>query len=218
MSDVLVYAVPGSPFARSVMAALEEKGASWRLAPLSPGEVKGSAHLARHPFGRIPVIEHEGFSLYETQAILRYIDRALPGPALTPAAPKAAARMDQAMNINDWYLFQGCATVPFQRVVGPRLLGIVPDETAVAAAMPRARQVFAELARLLGEEAYFAGPALSLADLALAPQLDLFAAAPEWAELTARAGNLIGWWERMMSRPALQATTWDRVEAMAHAG
>ncbi len=47
------------------------------------------------------MLEHEGFTLYESQAILRYLDRVLPAQVLTPADPKAAARMDQAMNIND---------------------------------------------------------------------------------------------------------------------
>jgi glutathione S-transferase len=55
----------------------------------------------RHPFGRVPVLEYDGFMLYETQAILRFLDRILPSPTLTPADPKAAARMDQAMIIND---------------------------------------------------------------------------------------------------------------------
>ena len=53
------------------------------------------------------MLEHNGFLLYETQAILRYLDRVLPTPALTPADPRRAARMDQVMNVTDWYLFQG---------------------------------------------------------------------------------------------------------------
>jgi glutathione S-transferase len=96
------------------------------------------------------VLEHDGFVLYETQAIVRYLDRVLPKPALTPADAKCAARMDQVMNVNDWYLFQGVNNViTFQRIVVPRLLGAVPDEAAIAAAMPQAHRVFNELSRLL---------------------------------------------------------------------
>ncbi len=77
------------------------------------------------------------------------------------------------MNVNDWYLFQGVGNViGFQRMVAPRLLGLKTDEAAIAAAMPRARTVFAELARLLGEQHFFAGDAVSLADLLVAPQID----------------------------------------------
>src|SRR5450756_11634 len=138
MSEFTVHSVPGSPFGRAVLAALEEKGAAYRLAPVAPGTMRAPEHLARHPFGRVPVLEHNGFSLYESQAILRYLDRVLPTPALTPADPRAAARMDQAMNVNDWYLFQGVANViAFHRVVRPRLMGLAPDEAAIEAAMPQ---------------------------------------------------------------------------------
>src|SRR5215470_9712424 len=148
MVEFTVYSHPGSPFGRAVMATLEEKGAPFRLARLA---FKSPEHLALHPFGRIPIFEHDGFRLYETQAILRYVDRVLPVPALTPSDPKRAARMDQVMNINDWYLFQGVGNViVFQRIVAPQLMGQKPDEAAIAAAMPKARTVFDTLAALLG--------------------------------------------------------------------
>ena len=114
-----------------------------RLAPVAPGTLKSEPHTSRHPFGRVPVLDHGGFLLYETQAILRYLDRLLPSPPLTPAAPKAAGRMDQVMNICDWYLFQGVSNViAFQRVVKPRLMGQLADEAAIAQAMPKAHVVF----------------------------------------------------------------------------
>jgi glutathione S-transferase len=218
MSAFTIHSVPGSRFGRSVLATLEEKRVPYRLAPLEPDALRTPEHLALHPFGRVPVLEHDGFRLYETQAILRYLDRVLPEPSLTPADPKAAARMDQAMNVNDWYLFQGVGNVIiFHRVVGPKLMGLQPDEAAIAAAMPKAQAVFDELARLLGERTYFTGEALSLADILLAPQLAFFTLTPEWAELGAPHANLAAWLARMEARPSMQATTWERVSEMAKA-
>ena len=218
MSEFIVYSVPGSPFGRAVLATLEEKAASYRLLPVVPGTFRSPEHLARHPFGRVPVLEHDGFSLYESQAILRYLDRVLPTPALAPGDSRAAARMDQVMNVNDWYLFQGVANViGFQRVVGPRLLGLKPDEAAIDAAMPQAHTVFTELARLLGEQPYFAGDAVSLADLLMAPQLAFLTQTPEWSVLGAPHANIVAWLARMEARPSFQATTWDRVAEMAKA-
>ena len=218
MSEFTVYSVPGSPFGRAVLATLEEKAASYRLLPVAPSTLRSPEHLARHPFGRVPVLEHDGFSLYESQAILRYLDRVLPTPALTPGDSRAAARMDQAMNVNDWYLFQGVANViGFQRVVGPRLMGLKPDEAAIEAAMPQAYAVFTELARLLGEQPHFAGAAVSLADLLIAPQLAFLTQTPEWSVLGASHANIVAWLARMEARPSLQATTWDRVAEMAKA-
>ena len=218
MSEFIVHTIPGSPFARAVLATLEEKAAPYRVAPVAPGSFQSPQHLARHPFGRVPVLEHDGFMLYETQAILRYLDRVKPSPALTPADPRRIARMDQVMNINDWYLFPGVGSViVFHRVVGPRVMGLVPDEAAIAAAMPKARTVFSELARLLGEQPYFAGDGISLADLMVAPAVEFFTHTPEWSELGVPHPNLVAWLSRMEARPSMQATTWDRVSEMAKA-
>ena len=91
MSGFIVHSIPGSPFGRSVLATLAEKGAAVRFEAVRPGTLKAQPHLSRHPFGRIPVLEHDGFTLYETQAILRYLDRILPEPALTPSRGQASS-------------------------------------------------------------------------------------------------------------------------------
>jgi glutathione S-transferase len=218
MAEFTVHSVPGSPYGRAVLATLEEKGASWRLLMPAEGGMKGEAHMRRHPFGRIPVLEHGDFSLYETQAILRYLDRIFPSPALTPTDAKAAARMDQVMNVADWYFFQGVGnTIGFQRVVLPRLFGGTPDEAVCQAAMPAAHRVFAEFNRLLGVQSYFAGSQASLADIMLGAQMDLFSQAPEWSQLTADRTNLVTWLDRINDRPSFKATTWDKVAQAAAA-
>jgi glutathione S-transferase len=213
-----VHSIPGSPFGRAVLAALEEKGAPYRFSTVAPGTLRSPEHLARHPFGRVPVLEHDGFMLYETQAILRYLDRVLPQPALTPADPKRAARMDQVMNVNDWYLFHDVGNViVFQRVIGPRVMGRAPDEAAIAAAMPKALTVFKELAHLLGDMPFFAGDTVSLADLMVAPAVEFFTLTPEWSDLGAPHANLAAWLERMQERPSMKTTTWERVSELAKA-
>ena len=217
MPDFVVHSIPGSPYGRAVLATLEEKGAPYRFSPVAPGTLRADPHISRHPFGKIPVLEHGDFSLYETQAILRYIDRVLPTPPLTPADPQAAARMDQAMNVNDCYLFNGVANVIlFQRVVGPRLLGLVPDEDLIAEAMPRAETVFAELERLLAGKPYFSGDQASLADILLACHIDFFLGTPEWDHLSPGRPSVAAWLDRMNERESMMATTWPRVAELAN--
>jgi glutathione S-transferase len=218
MSEFVVHTIPGSPFARAVLIALEEKSAKYRVVPVAPGALRTDEHLALHPFGRVPVLEHGEFRLFETSAILRYLERVLPTPALIPAESRAAARMDQVMNINDWYLFQGVGNViVFQRVIRPRILGQPADEEAIAVAMPKAHRVFDELDRQLRDRPFFAGSSISLADVIVAPGVDFFRATPEWAPLTAKTPNLCGWLDRMNTRPSMAATTWERVAEMAKA-
>ena len=168
-------------------------------------------HLSRHPFGRIPAFEHDDWKLFETQAILRYLDAILPEPTAQPTDPRAAARMDQVMGITDWYVMQQVSrTITFNRVVAPRF-GLPTNEEVVTSAIPDARRCIGELARLLGGHEWMAGDALSLADLQLAPQLSMFALAPEGAEILAAHPNLNGCLARIEARRSMQATTWDRL-------
>ena len=218
MSDPVLYGLSRSVYTRIARLALEEKGVRYTLEEVEIFDSAGAPaeHRARQPFGRIPAFEHDGFMLYETQAILRYLDRALPQAPLTPSDAKRAARMDQAMNVNDWYLFNGVGNVIiFHRVIGPRVLGLAPDEEAIKAAMPKAQAVFNELARLLGAQPYFAGEELSLADLMLAPQIEFFTIIPEWSVLGTPHDNLVSWMKRMQDRPSMKATTWERVSELA---
>lgn len=207
-----VHTVPGSPFARAVMAMLEEKGADWRLDPMAPGDHQREPHLSRQPFGKMPALTWNGGCLYETQAILRYLDELLPGPSFTPPKIDDRARMNQAIGICENYLFpESAAVIAFQRVVGPKLMGLEPDEAAIAAAMPRSHTIFAELSNLLGDRPWFGGDRPSIADLMLGSHLEFFSRAPEWAELTAGRVNLVDWLERIEARPAMQETLWERL-------
>jgi glutathione S-transferase len=206
MSEFTVYGVPGSPFVRSVCLGLEEKAAPYRIRTLGPGETRGEAHRRRHPFGRVPAFDHGKYKLYETQAILRYIDAVIPQPALQPAEPEAIGRMNQIIGINDWYLFpQVACIIVFQRIIGPTLLGITPDEAVIAAALPDAERCVIELNRLLGDQPFMAGDQLSLADLMIAPQLYYLAATPE-GEALLKDTALLSWLGRMNTRASMMAT------------
>jgi glutathione S-transferase len=179
---------------------------------MGPGDTKSPEYLARHPFGRMPAFQHGNFALYETQAILRYLDDIFPQPPFVPADPRAAARMNQIIGINDWYLFPNAAApIVFQRLIGPVLLGTATDEAVVAAAVPMAKTCVVELDRLLGAQRFLAGETLSSADIILAPQLDFFAATPEGRKALEGTG-LKAWLARMNARPSMIAT--QRPEAL----
>src|SRR5436190_10822729 len=174
MAGITVYGIPGSPFLRSVEITLKEKDIPYQLHALAPGEQKTPEHLARHPFGRVPTLEHDGVTFYETQAIMRYLDEIFIHPPLTPGNPTQRARMNQVVGIIECYFFpKAAAPIAFNRIIGPILLGLSPDEAAITDAMPVARTCFVELDRLLGDQTYFSGMAVSTAYIMLAAQLDL---------------------------------------------
>jgi glutathione S-transferase len=213
MGEVAVFGVPGSPYVRSALLGFEEKGAPYRLHALGLGDENAPAHLARHPFGRVPTIEHDGFARYETQAIIRYIDAAFDGPALQPQDARAAGRMNQIIGIVDWYFFhQVTAVISFNRLLAP-LLGKTPDEAAIVAAVPQAKKCLDALERLKGSSRFMVGDAVSIADLMLAPQLATFMMTPEGQQLV--PGRASADWIAMMNeRPSMQATTRERLLAL----
>ena len=204
MSEFVVYGIPGSPFLRSACLGLEEKGQPYRIERLA--DMRGETHRSLHPFGRMPIVDHGSFRLYETQAILRYVDALFPKPALQPTEPRAIARMNQIIGINDWYLFpQAARIIVFNRIIGPALLGMRPDETAIAAAVPDARLCLGELDRLVDGQPFLAGEQLTIADLMLAPQVYYLAATPEGAAIL-KDTALSSWLGRMNARPSMMAT------------
>jgi glutathione S-transferase len=215
MSEIVVYGVPGSPYVRSALLGLHEKRAAHRLAAMGANAfaLRTPEHLGRHPFGRIPILQHGDFWLYETQAILRYLDAALPGPALQPQDARAAARMNQIAGIVDWYLFPNISVgIAAERLMSQRFWGRAPDEANIARALPHARTCLAELARLMGASEFLAGPAVTIADLMVAPHLLFFQATSEGQELL--SGTVLeGWLTRMRSRPSVQNTETERLQA-----
>ncbi len=207
MTGITLHGNPGSPFLRAVEITLKEKDAPYHLRAMSAADMRTREHLELHPFARIPIFEQDHFRLYETQAIIRYLDDIFPDPRLTPDDPRQRARMNQLIGIIEWYLFPKVgAPIGFNRIIGPRLLGLPADETAIAEAMPMARTCFAELDRLLSGKPYFTGDAISLADIMLAAQLDLLEGCKEGRELIAGTTALRGWLARMRERPSLLAT------------
>ena len=210
MSQIVIHGIPGSPYVRMPLLACEEKGAPYRLVAMEFGKTRTPEHLARQPFGRMPYMEHDGFWLYEAQAIIRYIDQVSDGPSLTPADPKAQARMNQVMNIIDWYVMPSISMgIGFNRMVKP-IFGMPVDEAAVAAAVPQAKVCVAALEDLLADKPYFAGDRLSLADLMAVSHLDLLPRSPEGGEIMA-GSPLLAWLDRMAERPSVAKTTMHRM-------
>ena len=78
MARPIVYGPAGSTYVWSTRLALAEKGVAHELVDVPFGAHREEPHLSRHPFAKVPAFEHDGFALYETQAILRYIDEGFP--------------------------------------------------------------------------------------------------------------------------------------------
>ena len=208
MAKPVIYGPGYSTFARTVRLALEEKGADYDLVEvdLLSGAGQSAEHLARHPFGKVPAFEHDGFALYETDAIVRYVDESFPGTDLVPADARSRARMNQAMSVLASYAYPCLIGQIFmQRAVMP-IIGNASDEAAIAAALPNAETALGALEQLIDGNRYLAGERLSLADLLLIPIYDYVRQTPEGEKLLQATPNLRRWWDEVRTRPTVEKT------------
>ena len=206
MARPIVYGPAGSTYVWSTRLALAEKGVPHDLVEVGFGKHKEEPHLSRHPFAKVPAFEHDGFALYETQAILRYIDERFMSSPLQSPDVHEFSRMNQIIGIVDAYAWPSIAAgILFNRMLAPRL-GLPVDEAAVAAALPRARLCLTEFARLMGEQPFMAGDRISLADLMVVPLLYYFSRLPEGEAPVAEHPTLRSWLGRMAERQSFQVT------------
>ncbi|NRF71861.1 glutathione S-transferase family protein [Aquincola sp. S2] len=209
-----LFGLERSVYTRIARLALEEKGVPYTLHEteiFGPGGVPAE-HLARHPFGRIPVLQHGDFSLYETAAITRYVDEAFTGPPLQPSPPAERARMSQVIGLLDAYAYRPMVWGVFvERFSAPRA-GRAPDEARIRAALPQVEQALRALQALAAGEAFLLRGGLSLADLHLFPMLCYFALTPDGDESLRSFPRLHDWLAMMSARPSVERTrsTYER--------
>jgi len=208
MAQPNVYGPSYSTYVRTVRLALEEKHVAYEFhhVGMLEGEHQKAPFLARNPYGKVPAFEHDGLTLYETNVITRYVDRAFPGPALQPSDARGLALMDQAISITDTFGYAAIVgALVWQRMVVPMLKG-TPDDKLVTDALPRVRLTLAEYERILGDMAWFGGASLSLADLHLAPIFVYMTGTPEGGEMMGGHPKLGAWWARMSARESMAKT------------
>ena len=167
--------------------------------------------LERQPFGQVPAFEHDGFRLYETRAITRYLDEAFEGPTLQPDSPQGRARVAQAISVLDGQGYRPMVWGLYVERVSRGKSG-ESDEAVIAASLPKAERCLAALAGILGEQDYLAGSAFSLADAQAAPIFDYFVKAPEGQSLLGAQPALAAWWLRVFARDCVRAAC-DPAEA-----
>lgn len=199
-----VYGHPWSINTRKTLFTLAEKGHETELilVMLPKGEQKRPEHIALHPFGKVPVLNDDGFVLYEARAINQYLDRVLQGPTLTPSNAKEQARMEQWINVADAYFVPFAHQMIVELLFRP-FLGGEQNTQAISAGRAGIQHPLDTIDTALGKSPYLAGETFSLADIHWMPYLEYLQKIGEGEAITQRK-NLSGWWRRVSERPAWQ--------------
>lgn len=194
-----VYGHPMSTCTRKVLATLAEHGAEHEfvLVDLFTGAHKQPEHMARHPFGQVPVLDDGDFRLFESRAICRYLDEKL-GGKLIPKDLKAKALMEQWLSVETSnitpHLMKFVFHHIFQRPQQEETLGEAGTKISVALGI---------MDKHLATHKYFAGDQFSLADVSLLPYFQYAMGTPV-KDMVATHPHVVAWWESASARPSWQ--------------
>jgi glutathione S-transferase len=196
MTEITFHSMADSAYLWTAMHVADEKGVSYELAPLAYGSPE---HLALHPFGKMPVLQHGVLFLYETAAIAHYIDRAFDGPALQPLDAASQAQVLRWISMVNAYIFPIMNQFTKERIVRPAWGAPSDQEFLASARDPLILQM-----RLIDEAVtaggYLVGDRVTIADSFLFPNLLFFSRTPEGEALLARAPGAGAWLSHLMER------------------
>ncbi len=206
--SVILYGPAYSTYTRTARLSLEEKGVDYRLEEVDflRGANKSSEHLARHPFGKVPVLQHDEFMLHETAAITRYVDEAFDGPPLQPEDLQMCARTLEIVGTIVSYIYPVIVgQIIVERLMKP-LIGQDPDEANIKKGTRRLEKGLLVLENYVGDYGYLLGDSITLADLYLIPMWAYFLQTPEGSGTVRIPQNLNLWWSLVKQRPSVANT------------
>ncbi|KAG1740824.1 glutathione S-transferase [Suillus paluster] len=201
---VKLHGFTHSTCTRLVALVCKEKEIPYELISvnLAKGEQKEAAFIAVQPFGQVPYIDDDGFILYESRAIARYLIKKHPnqGTPLIPTDPKAEALFEQAASIETSNFNAFVAPIVAEKIFKPRR-GIATNEAVVAQLLGMLKAKLDVYDVILGKQQYLAGDSVTLADLTHLPYGDAFCHAGFAEEFESRP-NVARWWKAISNRPA----------------
>jgi glutathione S-transferase len=192
-----------SSYTRVVRMVCEEKAIDYAFTevPVGAPEVR-----AIHPFGKMPVLRHGDYELFESKAIATYLDRVFPGPQLIPADPRDAARTEQWVSLVNTVVDRTLIRTYLFAYIVPKTPDGSPDRAAIDAVMPVVREQVAVLDRAVAATGYLVGERFTLADINLMPILHRLGQFPEGANALAAATHLARYYATHAARPSFVRT------------
>lgn len=192
-----LFGQPASTCTRKVLTVLAETNTPYELTvvELGKGEHKAAPHLARQPFGQIPVIEDDGFRLFESRAIARYLDEKAGGP-LTPKTIREHALMNQWLSVE-----QSNFSPAIMKFVYHYAFNRPQEEAVLASANKMVETTLGAISNSLADAPYLAGNQFTIADIGYMPYLEYTINSPLRGTYE-KFPHVISWWNRISERPS----------------
>jgi glutathione S-transferase len=189
---------PLSTYSRRVLIALGEKHIPFEpiVVDMEARKHRGPTYLTLNPYGRVPTLEDEGLVLYESTAILNYLEANHPSPALVPADLRDRARVDMHMKLCDLQMTRQAGIIIFPKRFLPK------DRWNIAAMSAAKAEIEKHLGILDAElrgKTYLVAEQFTLADLCYLPFVEFL----PLMEIEPPP-HVAAWVERLLARPSAQ--------------
>lgn len=194
---IQLFGNPASTCTRKVLTVLAETNTPYELSviDLSKGEHKQPPHLARQPFGQIPVLDDDGFRMFESRAIARYLDEKT-GGSLTPKSIRERALMNQWQSVE-----QSNFSPAAMKFVYHYVFQRPQEQTVLEGANKMVETTLGAISKSLAESPYLAGNQFSLADIGYMPYVEYTMSSPLRATFE-KFPHVMSWWNRVSERPS----------------
>jgi glutathione S-transferase len=192
-----IYGHPMSTCTRKVLTTLVETNTPYELVlvDFAKGEHKQPAHVARQPWGKVPTLEDDGFTMYESRAMCRYVNDKV-GGKLVPADLRARAMMDQWISVEHSYF-----TPPSMKFVFQHVFHRQQEPSVMEGAQKELEVALPVLDAHLAQHMYFAGADFSLADITYMPYVEYAMGTPA-KDIYGKHPHFMAWWNRVSERPS----------------
>ena len=194
---------------RKVLTVLAEHNTPFEMVVVdfTKGEHKAPAHMAYQPFGQVPALEDDGFHLYESRAMMRYLD-AKHGGNLTPTNIQARALMEQWISVESSHFSPAAMKLVYQYVFGP-MRGQAIDPAKVTEGNALLETSLHVMETQLAKHPYIAGETFTLADICYLPYIEYLMPTPA-KEILVKFPHVMAWWNKTSERPS-----WHRAAGRA---
>ncbi|KAG6542783.1 hypothetical protein Mapa_015860 [Marchantia paleacea] len=197
---IKIHGRPLSPFMRVVVLAMNEMNVQSELIVDDQHNPEYLATL--NPFGKHPAVEFDGFNLYESRAIVRYIATNYEGLNLLGSTPKEKAMVDQWVEVEGHSFEPPVLKILVELFFGPKFVQKVPDVAVWEENITKLEKVLDIYDAQLAKSKYLAGDFYSMADLVHIPMLHRFVTSSGKESLVTSRKHVHAWYENITSRPA----------------
>ncbi len=197
-----IYGHPMSTCTRKVLMTLAETGTPFEMSVVDilTGENKKDSNVERQPFGRIPALDDDGFKMFESRAMCRYLNDKASGK-LVPTDAKSRAKMEQWISIETSeftpHAMKFVYDVVFKRPQGAAVLEAAGKALDTACAL---------MEKQLTETPFLAGNELTIADVCFMPYIEYAMMTPA-KDIFAKHPHLMAWWNKASERPTWRKAT-----------